>query len=298
MGTKGTKSSNIYQVLKGAGAWQSKDSQGPMIKGVGIKSPLNMKKASPAKNTIDEQGRANPITKEQHDADVAKNALPGFEKRTSSSGGGDKNKSKKTSYSEAYKKRDMKTYGKLSEAEYTAEAKRQNKSYKETGKWDAPKKPMETKGTGTSDKEVTTNNNKSTTTTGEDKKVTKTDTAKKNLETAKESVKDARTEVKDTNKAKRIQKRADKKAKKAKRIKEEGGTRVGNALRGIFKKKDKKKDDSAAKMKKSPMKMAKKSPAKKALVGKQGNLPDHLVAKIKAAPGKMKKSAAKMKKYK
>ena len=55
----------------------------------------------------------------------------------------------------------------------------------------------------------------------------------------------------------------------------------------------------AGKKKKSPMKLAsaaaipgagkkKKSPAKKALVGKQGNLPDHLVAKIKAAPGKMK----------
>jgi len=52
---------------------------------------------------------------------------------------------KKTSYSEAYKKRDMKTYGNLTEAEYTAEAKRQNESYKKTGKWDAPKKPMESK---------------------------------------------------------------------------------------------------------------------------------------------------------
>jgi hypothetical protein len=40
--SKGSKASNIYQVLKGAGAWQSKDSKGPMIKGVGIKSPLNL----------------------------------------------------------------------------------------------------------------------------------------------------------------------------------------------------------------------------------------------------------------
>ena len=47
--------------------------------------------------------------------------------------------------------------------------------------------------------------------------------------------------------------------------------------------------------KKSPSKMSHKSPAKKALVGKQENLPEHLKAKIKAAPGKMiKKSAAKM----
>ncbi len=286
MGTKGTKASNIYQVLKGSGAWQSKDSQGPMIKGVGIKSPLNMK-ASPAKNTIDEKGRAHPLTEEQHNADAQKNSFsfkPGVNEP--------KKKSKKTSYSEAYKKRDMKTYGKLSEAEYTAEAKRQNESYKKTGKWDAPKKPMETK--GESDKVVTTNNNKNTgesekVTTGEDKKVTKTDTAKKNLETAKESVKDARSEVKDTNKAKRIQKRADKKAKKAKRIKDEGGTRVGNALRGIFKKKDKK-EKSPAEMKSSPAKKhGHKSPAKKALVGKQNNLPEHIKQKIKAAPGKMKK---------
>ena len=340
MGTKGTKASNIYQVLKGSGAWQSKDSQGPMIKGVGIKSPLNMKgKPSPVKNSVDEQGRHHPLTAEQSAADADKNRVSLDAPKTK--------RTKKTSYSDAYKKRDMKTYGKLSEAEYTAEAKRQNKSYKETGKWDAPKKPMETK--SESQKVVTTNNNKNTgedkkVTTGEDKKVTKTDTAKKNLETAKESVKDARSEVKDTNKAKRIQKRADKKAKKAKRIKEKGGTRVGNALRGIknvFKKKDKKKDDSAAKMKKSPIKMdakfnttqyadkkakktagkknvknktvgtkegrakgkaiiakvkkegeakvsaaAKKSPAKKALVGKQNNLPEDLKAKIKASPAK------------
>lgn len=46
----------------------------------------------------------------------------------------------KKTYKEAYKSRDMKTYGSMSEAEYIAEAKRQNKSYKETGKWDAPKK--------------------------------------------------------------------------------------------------------------------------------------------------------------
>ena len=78
---------------------------------------------------------------------------------------------KKTSYSEAYKKRDMKTYGDLTEAEYTAEAKRQNKSKKETGKWDAPKKPMksnskgetkvEPKKTEVKEKSVTTENNAS-----------------------------------------------------------------------------------------------------------------------------------------
>ena len=245
MGTKGTKSSNIYQVLKGAGAWQSKDSQGPMIKGVGIKSPLNMKKASPAK-AADDSIMKPPTSKK-------------------------KETPKKTSYSEAYKKRDMKTYGNLSEAEYTAEAKRQNKSKKETGKWDAPKKQMESK------------ENKTTTT---DPKTTTTDPKKENV------VKNTRKEVAESNKKKRQDRRAERRQKRADRIKEKGGTRVGNALRGVknvFKKKDKKKDDSAAKMKKSPMKMAKKSPAKKALVGKQNNLPEELKAKIKAAPGKMKK---------
>jgi len=76
---------------------------------------------------------------------------------------------KKTSYAEAYKKRDMKTYGDLSLDEYTAEAKRQNKSKKETGKWDAPKKPMKGKTkeeakvekTEVKEKEVTTENNAS-----------------------------------------------------------------------------------------------------------------------------------------
>jgi hypothetical protein len=45
-------------------------------------------------------------------------------------------------YEEAYKDRDMKTYGNLTQAEYTTEAKRQNKVYKETGKWDAPSSQM------------------------------------------------------------------------------------------------------------------------------------------------------------
>ena len=249
MGTKGTKSSNIYQVLKGAGAWQSKDSQGPMIKGVGIKSPLNMKKASPAKAAL--MPFTGPASKK-------------------------KETPKKTSYSEAYKKRDMKTYGNLSEAEYTAEAKRQNKSKKETGKWDAPKKQMESKESKTTDPKTTTT----------DPKTTTTDPKKENV------VKNTRKEVAESNKKKRQDRRAARRQKRADRIKEKGGTRVGNALRGVknvFKKKDKKKDDSAAKMKKSPMKMAKKSPAKKALVGKQNNLPEELKAKIKAAPGKMKK---------
>ena len=44
--------------------------------------------------------------------------------------------------------------------------------------------------------------------------------------------------------------------------------------------------------KKSPAKIAKKSPAKKALVGKQANLPKELRDKILASPAKMLKPAA------
>lgn len=52
----------------------------------------------------------------------------------------------KVSYDMAYKNRDMKTYGGMSKADYIKEAKRQTKSFKNTGKWDAAKTvSMETK---------------------------------------------------------------------------------------------------------------------------------------------------------
>ena len=54
----------------------------------------------------------------------------------------EKKSSGKTSYKEAYTKRDKKTYGGMSEEEYTKEAKRQNESKKKTGKFDAPSKPI------------------------------------------------------------------------------------------------------------------------------------------------------------
>jgi hypothetical protein len=50
-----------------------------------------------------------------------------------------KNKVKSTSYDEAYKNRDMKTYGKMSKAEYIKEAKRQKAIYDKTGKLDVKK---------------------------------------------------------------------------------------------------------------------------------------------------------------
>jgi len=52
------------------------------------------------------------------------------------------NSSFKKTYAEAYASRDKSVYGDLTQAEYTAEAKKQNKSFKQTGKWNAPKTKM------------------------------------------------------------------------------------------------------------------------------------------------------------
>lgn len=45
----------------------------------------------------------------------------------------------KSSYDDAYKKRDRKVYGEMSKAEYIKEAKKQTKSFESTGKFNAPK---------------------------------------------------------------------------------------------------------------------------------------------------------------
>tara|TARA_R110000744_G_scaffold297811_1_gene407559 strand:+ start:267 stop:470 length:204 start_codon:yes stop_codon:yes gene_type:complete len=49
---------------------------------------------------------------------------------------------------------------------------------------------------------------------------------------------------------------------------------------------------AAMKMKKAPAKMVKKAPMKKALIGKQANLPKELRDKILASPATMLKPAA------
>ena len=45
----------------------------------------------------------------------------------------------KSSYDDAYKKRNKKVYGEMSKSQFIKESKRQTKVFKETGKWDAPK---------------------------------------------------------------------------------------------------------------------------------------------------------------
>jgi hypothetical protein len=74
---------------------------------------------------------------------------------------------------------------------------------------------------------------------------TKTEIAKTNKDTAKTNLKDTKSSVRDARKAERIQRKADKKNARAEKIKKQGGTKVGNALRGIFKKKDKKEETVA-----------------------------------------------------
>ena len=120
----------------------------------------------------------------------------------------------KRSYAEAYKKRDMKTYGNLSQEEYTKEAKRQTSNKKSTtvkptysskgkkGSFDAPKSQMKGSVTGPKTKDGDATNQKAvktTTTTKTTPKVTvkKPKTvkeAKAARKTARKSVRAARKE--------------------------------------------------------------------------------------------------------
>lgn len=152
--------------------------------------------SSPAKD-IDSEGNDRPLTADQQAAKDAKNKV--------SLAPPPSTKPKKRTYSEAYKKRDMKTYGKLTEAEYTAEAKRQNKSKKETGKWDAPKKAMESKAEVTK-KEVVKPEAKKEVVKPSAKQVkkAKVEKAKTELKTVKTDNKKEVKELKKSNKAEKI----------------------------------------------------------------------------------------------
>jgi len=291
MENKGNKSGNIYQKLKGAGAWQSKDSAGPIIKGVGIKSPLNMKKASPVKDVLDN------LPPGAHDILGGRGGSGSSSKTQSQKNAEARKAGKAVSYKDAYADADKKKYKTYEEFEKaakdyntkkygttnpTADSKKAGKTKAQLAKdvADKNKKITTTNTGGGDDKEKVTN------TGGDDKKVTKVDNAKKNLVDAKDEVKNVKSDIKQTRKAKRIQKRADKKADKAKRLKEQGGTKVGNFLRKTVKgAKDLVKKKSPAEMKKSPAKM-KKSPAKmkkSAMKMNEGfdKLPADVQAKIK-----------------
>lgn len=97
----------------------------------------------------------------------------------------------KKSYKQAYKDRDQKTYGEMSEEEYIKEAKRQNASKKSGKGYDAPKKPI-----------------KKAKVEKVEKKAPKVEKATKELKTNKENASKAQEARQDTRKSKRISKRA------------------------------------------------------------------------------------------
>jgi len=272
MENKGNKSGNIYQKLKGAGAWQSKDSAGPMIKGVGIKSPLNMKK-SPAKLMPGKEAMA-----------TIKNSLQKKKNAETRKSG------KAVSYKDAYADADKKKYKTYDEFEKAAKSYNKKK-YDSTNPTADAKKAGKTKAQLA--KDVADKNKKVITTTNtgggdDDKKVTTTEVTKTPPVEKKEEnvVKKTRKEVRLANKAKRQEKRKVNQQKRADKIKKEGGTKVGNFLRkGVKKVKEvvKKKTDgekisSAAQMKKSALKMK-----KSAMKMNEGfdKLPADVQAKIK-----------------
>ena len=110
------------------------------------------------------------------------------------------------SYEQAYKDRDMKTYGKLTQEEYIKEAKRQKAEFDKTGKWDyknAPKVTEEKKNNRTSTRTVDTATDKTETTTKKrpvvgDKTVTvTTDKATNNVTTQKDKKNKSKSETRD-----------------------------------------------------------------------------------------------------
>lgn len=300
------KASNIFQKLKSAG-FNTSDGEKPLIEGVGIKSPLNMKSKSPVKKAVpddqfDNEDKnsndftdmvdtrlrvqdANPSMSVDKVKKVASNidklgAIAGkiAGKQTKKSTIENKKSTKKDPYADALKKDSKlgdyvktRNSSKKGSKEYVEAQNKINAAY-------GVKKRHTVKQENNSSNQENNSSNKEN--NSEDAvKPSKTDVAKENLQKEKDNVKTVKSEVKDTNKAKRIQKRADKKAKKAKRIKEEGGTRVGNALRGIFKKKDKKKKDDVNVD--SPAKL--KKPSKGMKVGKKVKVGKGEVSKKRAA---------------
>lgn len=85
-------------------------------------------------------GKPHPA--QQRMSNMVSAAQNAYSNKHTSSPGRQVKAEKKKSYEEAWKNRDMKTYGDLSKQEYFNEALRQNEMKASTGKWDAPSKPM------------------------------------------------------------------------------------------------------------------------------------------------------------
>lgn len=228
--SKGTKSSNIYQVLKGSGAWQSKDSAGPMIKGVGIKSPLNMK--SPNKLMPSDSQAVKDKQQQKKNAETRKSG-------------------KAVSYKDAYADADKKKYDTYEKFEKAAKDYNKKKYETENPTSESKKQKISKEQLA---KNVAEKNKKKVDDNKVDKK--KVDVVNKEKENLDKVVQ--------TNKQKRVanrkQKKADRIKKRADRVAKTGGSKIGNALRGAKQLaknvvKGKKEDNSALAMKKSPAKM-------------------------------------------
>jgi hypothetical protein len=244
--SKGNKASNIYQVLKGSGAWQSKDSKGPMIKGVGIKSPLNL------------VGTQASIEYAKQNKQKKKNA------ETRKSG-------KAVSYEDAYADADMKKYGgEGGKKKFIEDAKKwnQDKYGTENPTSEAKKQKITKKqlADNVAKKNESSNNNQSENNQSENNQSennqSENNQSSNNEDKPKNVAVEARKEVAATNKSKRKARKAENKAKRkakkaanqqkrADRIKKEGGTKVGNFLRKAVGKVEKvvnKKEESPAKL--------------------------------------------------
>ena len=323
--SKGNKASNIFQVLKSAGAWQSKDSQGPIIKKVGAysanrgSSPLNMKSPNKLAPSKESQQRIKDMVQRKKNAEAKKAG-------------------KAVSYKDAYADADKKKYKTYEEFEKaakdynkkkynttnpTSEAKKQNISKEQLAKNVAEK-----------------NKTPETTTTNNDAPKDKD----KNIKSTEVAVK-SRKQIRNERRAKRLSDKAKDKGSLTKGqrrrlavAEEKAGGKSGKDARlaantklakkdesvAVMNKKNKnksamkmKKDaamkmkkEAAMKMKKSAMKMKKESAMKMkaksamkfnaglkkaAAAGKLDKNPKFKAA-VENAPAKMKKSAMKMKK--
>ena len=101
-----------------------------------VGAPVKMKATTPAKQT-----KSHPKAEDTFGIGTKfenKTGFAGDAPYTVSNGKGTIH-GPKSSYDDAYKKRDRKVYGEMSKAEYIKEAKKQTKSFENTGKFNAPK---------------------------------------------------------------------------------------------------------------------------------------------------------------
>ena len=273
------KASNIFQKLKAAGVGNPDGvaSKKPVIKAVGIKSPLNMAKKSPM-----EMGKKSPM--EMGKKSPSKLAMTSNETKKKSDPYGDakKNDPKLDEYIK------IRNSAKKGSKEYVDAQNKINSAY------GVKKRHSVTVDTNTSNTTPPANNKEKETASTEKKDTgvqtgTKKQTGAEKLVAAKDAVKDARA----AKKAARIEKRAAKKSarqeKRAARKQKRADKILAKAESISPSPKDEEQNASAAQMnKKSAMKMGKKSPMKMAKAGKKA--PTKFNAKLKkaAAEGKIK----------